>query len=157
MKNNNKGFTLIELLAVIIVLAIVMVLAATTVLPYMSTAREDAFRLEATNVITSAQNAIDLYNLKEIKLKNNENSCKKDNTICFSVSELIDLGIYEGDKNVYSGSVIVDLTNSKIPSYTLYLKKNDEFKIVGGTHKNYKDNGVMSSENWSENYEKCSC
>ena len=57
---NRKGFTLIELLAVIVVLAIVMVLATTTVLPYMTKAKEKAFRIEATSVVQAAKNAYDL-------------------------------------------------------------------------------------------------
>jgi len=156
---NKKGFTLVELLAVIVVLAIVMVLATTTVLPYMGKAREEAFRLEATNVVKSAESAVDLYSLGEIKLKNNANSCKNSekNTICFTVNELIDLALYEGDKDVYSGSVTIDLTDTKIPSYLLYFKKNDEFKIIGGTHKDYNENGVLSNDDWKEDYGKCNC
>ena len=103
MKNNN-GFTLIELLAVIVVLAIVTVIATQSILPYMSNARPDAFGIEATNVVQSAESAVSFYNLNKINLKNNTSSCKKDKIICFTVAELINLGLYEGDTDYYFDS-----------------------------------------------------
>lgn len=176
---SNKGFTLIELLAVIIILGIVSVIGATTVLPYMSKSREKAFRIEATEVVNSAQEAVRLIDLGQASLKDDENSScivghdlydedengipiesswKPGTTYCFTVEELIDLGVYTGDKNSLSGSVFVDSYDDNTPSrYTLYLKKNDEFKIIFGRESNYKDNGELSSEDWNDYYATCYC
>jgi len=154
---NNKGFTLIELLAVIVVLAIVMVLATTTVLPYMSDARQNAFKIEASNVISAVDNAKDLYNIGKIKMNSNAKiSCATATKICFNVDELINLGIYEGDKNSYDGKITVANYNTPTPTYELYLKKNDEFKILGGTLKDYT-NASLSTGDWAASYTECSC
>lgn len=156
---NNKGFTLIELLAVIVVLAIVTVLATRSVLPFMSSARVDAFRIEASNVIKSAEDAVDLYTIQQIKLKNNTLSCIKDNVLCITVEELINLGLYDGDKESFSGKVLVNISNLKSPSYTLYFQKNSEFNINGGTEKDYVNNGTVNNGGWtsSNGQSVCSC
>ena len=163
MKNNN-GFTLIELLAVIVVLAIVMVLATTTVLPYMTEARESAFRIEATTVIDSAESAKDLYTLGKVKINNDSDSCVDATTkkMCFTVDELITLGIYDGNKDDFDGKVLIENYNTNTPSYTLNLKKNSEFAIIGGTVKDYSNNtteggalGVVA--NWADANATCSC
>ena len=159
---NNKGFTLIELLAVIVVLAIVMVLATTTVLPYMSTAREDAFRIEASNAVEAADMAMNLYTLGDYtfsndgtdKLTNGEDGTK---TACFTIQKLIDISAYNADKETFEGKVIVT-TKDKKKSYTLYFKKNEEFKIIGGETNNYnnKDIALQNTENWTDDYSECS-
>ena len=159
---NRKGFTLIELLAVIVVLAIVMVLATTTVLPYMTKAREKAFRIEATSVVQAAKNAYDLYNLNQIKLyDNNAPSCKNSAWICFTVEELIDLGIYTGDKNEYKGMVYIHNGGDyKInPVYELYLKKGNEYAIIGQIKENYNDSGEIDDiADWDDSYSSsCNC
>lgn len=161
MKNNN-GFTLIELLAVIVVLAIVTVIATQSILPYMSNARPDAFGIEATNVVQSAESAVSFYNLNKIDLKNNTSSCKKDKVICFTVAELINLGLYEGDSNSYKGKVLIDVTNSANPSYTLYLQKGAEFSIVGSNETDFVNNksdlieGGFADDKVTE-YTTCTC
>ncbi|MBQ7031160.1 MAG: type II secretion system protein [Bacilli bacterium] len=158
---NRKGFTLIELLAVIVVLAIVMVLATTTVLPYMTKAREKAFRIEATSVVQAAKNAYDLYNLNQIKLyENNAPSCRNGGWVCFTVEELINLGLYTGDKNEYSGSVYINDRYDKInPEYELYLKKGNEYAIIGQTEENYNEYGTLDSvEDWEDRFSStCNC
>ena len=158
---NKKGFTLIELLAVIVVLAIVMVLAVTTVLPYMNNAREEAFRIEATSLVDAAEKAKDLYTLNQVTIENsatNVDSCSSTNKICFTVKKLIDLGIYEGDVNSYSGKVEITNISSKTPTYTSSIKKNNEFKIIAGTAKDYtnKDTSLSTAE-WKDEYAKCTC
>ena len=157
---NKKGFTLIELLAVIVVLAIVMVLATTTVLPYMTQAREKAFRIEATSAVEAASNAYDLYTLNQISLGGSETtSCKRTNYICFTIAELVDLGLYEGDVTNYSGTVTIDTTNSKNPSYTLNFKKGTEYVLIGQTGKNFNDNGTLGNvADWADDDEgQCTC
>lgn len=158
---NNKGFTLIELLAVIVVLAIVTVIATRSVLPYMSSAREDAFGIEATDVVESTNDAIDLYNLNKIKLKDKK-SCVKGNVFCFTVEELVDLGIYSGDKDTYKGKIIVDITNSASPKYTVYLQKGSEFSINGSNDTDYvnKKDGIVNggfANDKVDEYTTCTC
>lgn len=158
---NNKGFTLIELLAVIVVLAIVTVIASSSILPYMSNARVDAFEVEATNVVKSAKSALDLYNMNQVSLKGNTSSCKKDNNICFTIKELVDLGIYKDKADNFSGKVLIDVTNSTAPTYTLYLQKGAEFNITGGTETDYVDSTAINNGGWSDadatSYSTCSC
>ena len=159
---NNKGFTLIELLAVIVVLAIVTVIATQSILPYMANARPDAFAIEASNVVKSAQDAYNFYNINEVKLKNNESSCKVTNKICFTVEELINLGLYDGDKDTFKGKVIIDITDSKNPEYKLYLSKGAEFSITGSIETNFVENKMdIDDGGWSEidaeTYTKCVC
>lgn len=160
MKNKN-GFTLIELLAVIVVLSIVTVIATQSILPFMSNARPDAFRIEASNVINSSQDAISFYNLGKITLDNNANSCKKGNVVCFTIAELIDLGLYKGDKDIYKGKVLIDVTTATSPTYTLYLQKGAEFNIKGGTETDYVDNGTINNGGWTDaeltEYTACDC
>lgn len=156
---NNHGFTLIELLAVIVVLAIVMVLATTTILPYMSDARERAFRIEATDLVSAAKKAKELYDLGEVKINtSSENSCLNTEKICFTVAELIDLGIYDGAKDKYKGKVEITSYKDKQPTYTLYLTKGTEFYINGGTAIDYTDTNVkLTSNEPSTGYDICTC
>ena len=161
--NNQKGFTLIELLAVIVVLAIVTVLATSSLLPLGTETREAAFRLEATNAVKSAKAAKETYDLGNLDLeKSNTNSCYNNETkkMCFTIASLIDLGYYDldpDDKETFKGHIDIDLTNSKKPKYTLYFKKNDEFRFVGLNHTNYNENGDIDNDLWNESYESCSC
>ena len=161
--NNKKGFTLIELLAVIVVLAIVATLAISSMLPLGTEAREKAFRLEATNAVKSAKSAKETYDLGNLNLDStNTDSCYNSTTkkMCFTIASLIDLGYYnldEDDKETFKGHIDIDLANSKKPKYTLYFKKNDEFRFVGLEHTNYDKNGEIDNDVWNESYESCSC
>ncbi len=161
--NNQKGFTLIELLAVIVVLAIVTVLATSSMLPLGTETREAAFRLEATNAVKSAKTAKETYDLGNLNLDSTgTKSCynKETKKMCFTIESLIDLGYYDlddDDKETFKGHIDIDLTNSKKPKYTLYFKKNDEFRFVGLNHTNYDKNGDIDNDVWNESYESCSC
>ena len=156
----EKRFTLIELLAVIVVLAIVMVLAVTNVLPMMSQSREKAFRIEATNAVQYAEDAFQLYKLNAIKLNtDSKKSCKNDEIkkMCFTIDELIDLQLYQVDKGIFSGHVDIDISDENRPKFTLYFKKNDEFRIVNQTFNSFVDNGTLDNAAWDESYNSCSC
>ena len=144
---NNKGFTLVELLAVIVVLGIVTVIGTTTVLPLMSESREKAFRTEATNVLKSAENVKDLVALNQITLP--ATSCNNTTKMCVTIDDLIDLGYYKGNKDNYSGTVTLNKTNDV---FTLNLKKNAEFAIIGGTANDYiNDTADLSAvASWTE-------
>ena len=160
---NKNGFTLIELLAVIVVLAIVATWAISSVLPLGTEAREKAFRLEATNGVESAEKAKETYDLGGLKLETtNVNSCYNPSTkiMCFTVSSLVDLQYYDldaEDKETFKGRVDINLTDRKKPVYTLYFKKNDEFRFVGLTTKNYTKHGDIDNASWDEKYETCTC
>lgn len=158
---NNKGFTLIELLAVIVVLAIVMVLATTTVLPLMTTARENAFRIEATDVLNAAEAAKDLYYLGELKFgttsAEKQSKCMNTTKMCFTVDSLIDLSIYKTEKGTFTGKVEIDITDPKKPVFTLYFQKGDEFRFVGLKYNSYKDDGTINNDTWKAAYNTCSC
>ncbi len=162
MKNKN-GFTLVELLAVIVILGVITILATSTMLPMGTETRETAFRLEATNAIKSAKTAKETYELGTLNLaSDNANSCYNPTTkkMCFTIASLIDLGYYNldpDDKETFKGHIDIDLTNNKKPKYTLYFKKNDEFRFVGLTHTNYAKNGEIDNDVWNESYESCSC
>ncbi len=54
MKKKN-GFTLVELLAVIVILAVLVLLAVPSVLKMMDGAKENAFNIEAENIIDGAK------------------------------------------------------------------------------------------------------
>ena len=161
MKKN--GFTLVELLAVIVVLGIVMVLATTTVLPLMEESRVKAFRTEATAVIETASTVKDLHTLNQVTIPST--SCATSTKICFTVDDLIDLGYHKGNKDVYDGTVTIDIASDV---YTLNLKKNNEFAIIGGNVKDYiatttdnTTNGVYGAldavSSWPEAGYTCSC
>ncbi len=156
---NKRGFTLIELLAVIVVLAIVMVIATTTVLPYMSEAREDSFRIEASEVVKTANTAMGLYNLGQIKTNNDAASCinKTTKKACFTVDYLIDNNVYDADKGTFVGKVDITNYDSSTPTYTLYFKKGDEFILAGETYEDYNKNGTLKTEWNKETNESCSC
>ena len=159
---NKKGFTLIELLAIIALLAIVIILALSILLPVGTEAREKSFRLEATNVIKGTENALKDYNSEKIALdESSTDKCYNNETksICFTISSLIDLGYYnldDGIKENFKGKVILDLTDNN-PTYTLYFKKNDEFRFVGLKYKDYSSNGELDNDDWEASYESCSC
>lgn len=158
MLKNKRGFTLVELLAVIVVLAVVMVLATTTILPYMSTAREDAFRIEATYIVQAGENALNVLNLGQINVDGDENSCVKGKTYCFTVKALVDKGLYDADNDNYVGKLIIGADDPKNVSYTLWLNKVGNFNIIEGTATDYNQKNVpITNGTWSESYEKCEC
>lgn len=148
---NKKGFTLIELLAVIVVLAIVMVLATTTVLPYMNTAASKAFVTEANGAIDAASQAITLMSIGSIDEPTTGADYKKTVTesegvtttkYCFSLKQLVELGIWTKDIDAvsgttpeYAGTVVATKTsNSNAYSYAVEMHNADLYvKSAAGT------------------------
>ncbi len=156
MKRKN-GFTLIELLAVIVVLAIVTVLATSTILPYMGSAREDAFKVEAANAINAADYVMNLYTLGDFKFDESGTTSKYDASskkACFTIAALIDAGAYDADKNTFTGRVIID-KSGKQSSYTISLKKNEEFRLVKAKGRDFKDAPLSAADDWEESDEVC--
>lgn len=153
---NNKGLTLIEIVSIIVVLAAVIIIAATITLPKMSTARDQAFRLEATKMVEASKEAIKRVEKEEINVSNNEESCHYENKYCFTVKYLSDNNLYIDNNKGYTGKIEV-VTDSGKPMYILYFKKNDEFKIIGGTREHYENDKIITADMWQEEYEKCNC
>ncbi len=143
---NKKGFTLIELLAVIVVLAIVMVLATTTVLPYMENARMKTFAVEANEAINAASEVMTLKVIGSITptdLGENGDDYQSytDGNYCFSLTKLVDLGIWKKDKkdigaDHYEGYVQV-ITSNPSKAYVYKVKMHNESLYItngeGGT------------------------
>ena len=151
--DKKNGFTLIELLAVIVVLAIVTVLAVRNILPFMTDSKKKAFEIDAINVVKSAEDAYNLYQLGEINL-NGSTSSKFDNTICFTIEELINLGIYQGDKKIYTGKVLIDIKDTNNLKYKLYFQKGTEFNIIGGLGTDYTNSNSVKFGGWNSNETK---
>lgn len=151
MKNmkGKKGFTLIELLAVIVVLAIVAVLGAGLVLPALTSARKNAFIVEANNAIDAASRAVSYYQIgtltstqindagatgKKAKYTYTNSSTVKE-TFCFTLDSLVALGVFDKkDLTGYEGTikVTVPVSNNTAFTYTTSMKNND-FAIPNAT------------------------
>lgn len=145
MKNNN-----LPLLISIVVLVFLMVLVGISSSLTLHSTREEAFRVEANKILASSKKAV-----KKVEILDNEDNCKiDDNRYCFTVKNLIDNKLYAGDSDKYIGKVIYDKKNN---SYELYLKKNDEFKIIAGSSTDYTKSGILAIEEWKENYRICEC
>ena len=126
----KKGFTLIELLAVIVVLAIVMVLATTTVLPYMATARKEAFALEANTAQEAAAQAISLITIGSVT----SNYTKTDTGYCFTIADLRALGLFTKEDTNYAGVVQVVQTGN---AYNYLVKmKNSAYYVSQAVENN---------------------
>ena len=162
MLQSKKGFTLIELLAVIVVLAIVTVIATQSILPLMKNAKIDAFATEASSIILSAKSVIDMHSLNKVDIDNDDNSCIHENKVCFTIDELIDLGVYEGNKDKFSGKVDIDISDRNNLKYNLFLEKTNEFNIINSSETDYSKNknainkGGFTEEDIEE-YTVCSC
>ena len=142
MKNNN-----LPLLISIVVLVFLMVLVGISSSLTLHSTREEAFRVEANKILASSKKAV-----KKVEILDN---CKiDDDRYCFTVGNLIDNKLYVGDSDKYIGKVIYDKKNN---SYELYLKKNDEFKIIAGSSTDYTKSGILAIEEWKENYRICEC
>ena len=148
-------FTLFELIAIICLLASAII-TTTVTFPKFSRSREQAFRVEATRIVENTEEAIAKYKDKKLQIKNDENSCVVGEKYCFSVNELINQKLYKEKKKTFSGKVEIDFSENE-PTYNVFFKKNDEFKIIKGFRKSYLDHGLLSDEVWLEEYEKCNC
>ena len=162
---NNKGFTLIELLAVIVILAIITVLATTSILPYFSSAREDSFRIEASNAVKSAKTLMNAYDLGQFKFDTTgTGSCKNSSVACITIARLIEANLYDGDASTLAGKVVIDLTQSQeAERYTLFFRKGNEYYITNGRLISYvdKENEHPLDEAWDTDqeaeYTSCTC
>ena len=152
----NTKFTLIELIAVVVLLGMSIIIMSTITLPKMTNSREKAFRVETTKIVKATEKAIKDYKLSKFVVQNNSDSCAIDERYCFSIKELVNLRYYDGNINHYSGKIEAYKSDDKL-SYSVYVKKNDEFKIIAGYREDYTENGLLSIESWNEDYEECNC
>ena len=152
----KRKFSLLELIAITIIVSFFIVLALVSALPAASKAREQAFRVESTKIVESAESAVKKISNKELEIEESDNYCRKDNKYCLTIRALIDTNNYDSVNSNYSGKVIVYLADNNT-KYEVYIKKANEFKIIGGFRNNYKEHGVLSIQNWNEDYEKCIC
>ena len=151
----NTKFTLFELFAMICLLASIII-TTTVTFPKFTRSREQAFRVEATRVVEDTEEAIKRIKDKKLQITNDDNSCNLGEKYCFTVKELIDLELYDGNPKNFSGKVEIDYTNPE-PTYNVFFKKNDEFKIIYGFRKSYIDFGKLSQDNWLNEFETCNC
>ena len=147
MNKKNQLPLLISVVIIVFMFVLVGISSALT----LTTNREKAFRTEANKILKASVDA----SKRKIKTKNTAEACKIDNDrVCYTVKYLIDNDLYDGDINKYSGKVIYD---SKNESYELYLKKTDEFRIIGGSSNDYNKVGILARESWQEDYTICTC
>ena len=154
METGNSKF--LKLVGVIIVLLLIVIIAILS-MPRMEEAREKSFRVEATRIIDAAKVALKDYNSGKINLKNNTASCKKNNEICFKISELSELKYYKASTSDYIGKVVIDTRDANNVMYYLYLKKSADLRIIGGFREDYVNMGTLSIADWEEEYETCNC
>ena len=151
--NNSK---LLSLVSIVVVFFVAIIVLLSLSINKASEVREQAFRKEATNVVESANKAIKKYNENTLTFTNNENVCKKDKVFCFTVKYLIDNKLYDGNENMFSGKIEID-TSKNDSAYSVYFKKGDEFKIIGGFRSDYTKHGTLSIATWNSDYETCTC
>ena len=145
----------LPLLISVVVLVFLMVLVGVSSALTLTSTREDAFRIEATNVLKASKDATRKLEDEKIKLLNNSQNCQVDeNRYCYTISYLVNNKLYDDDSERYVGKVIFDKENV---SYELYLKKNDEFRIIAGSSTDYTKSGILAREEWKEEYEICEC
>lgn len=152
----QKKYSLLELISVTTLVSFFIILALVNALPAASKAREQAFRVEATKIVESTEKTIEKINNKEFEIEENDEYCKIDNKYCLTINSLIETNNYENVNSNYNGKVIVYLDKDNT-QYEVYIKKGNEFKIIGGFRNNYKEHGVLSIQSWNEDYEKCTC
>lgn len=157
MDTKKKNLFLL-LICIIIVLLFVIVILSMTSLPLMTSARENAFRIEANNIVKAAEkvyndNKNNTYEITE----NNTNICKIERKICITINKLNSDNYYNNNKNIYKGKVEIIIPDSGNAVYTLYLRKGAEFNFVGLNYMNYTDYGQVNNASWLEEYEICNC
>lgn len=148
--NKTTSKDIVKLLAIIVIL-LVFILALVGTSLTLSSSREDAFRTEANKILDATSIVIS----DNLELTNDAKSCKvDDSSYCITVDYLTDNKLYSEGDNTYTGKVIYNIEKE---THELYLKKNDEFKIIGGLSKNYNKSGTLSYEEWLEEYSICEC
>lgn len=154
MKDKKRN-PLVLLICIIILLIFAIIILSFTSIPLMSSARENAFRIEANNVVKAAEKLYDSYKSDNLEIANDENSCKNDKYICVTIDKLAQDEYYAN--NGYRGKVVIDITDIDNPMYKLYLTRSAEFRFVGLNYTNYTDYGQVNNEPWKDIYEICDC
>ncbi len=130
-------------------------------LPIMSSVREKAFRIEATNIVEAAKDAKKLYDDGNLNFGSTnvekQQKCITSTKACFTISSLIEAKTYKNDNSNFNGKVEIDFTDSNNPVYTLWLQKGDEFRFVNLKYTNYKEDGTINNDSWQASYNTCTC
>lgn len=156
-KKDNKNSVLICVICILIVIIGIGILG----LPIMSSVREKAFRIEATDIVEAARDAKKLYDDGNLNFGTTnvekQQKCISSTKACFTISSLIEAKTYKNDKNKLNGKVEIDFTDSNNPVYTLWLQKGDEFRFVNLKYTDYKENGTINNDSWQASYNTCTC
>ena len=117
---NKKGFTLVEILCVIVILAIITTIASANIVNLTRDSKEKLYCTKLELIKTSAKNYARKY---EKELSNSTNYDEGYPSLNIKVSELVEAGVYEADKD---GVVLNPKDNSSMNNIiiTLYLKNN---------------------------------
>lgn len=128
---NKKGFTLVELLAVIVILAVLVLLAVPSVLKMMDGAKENAFEIEAENIINGAKlkYADDLLD-SSLPTAITVTITSDVTGYCYALSDLSDYVDKTFGSNV--GSVLIDATNN---SYYIWYADGTNSVTASTTNK----------------------
>jgi hypothetical protein len=151
-KNIVKHLFVISLFVLLLIIVII-----SSLLSEASKSREKAFRSEATKIVNAAKKAVEKINKDVFVFGEGNTSCRYNQLFCFTIEDLVKMDLYDGDFKQYIGKIEVDAVDPFNIKYNLFFKKNNEFKIIRGIHKDYIDKGIMSIEPWKEEYSTCTC
>lgn len=155
MKDKKRN-PLVLLICIIVLLVFTIIILLMTSMPLMTTARENAFRIEANNVVKGAETALSEYNNDKLVInENNENVCINEEKICMTIDYLSDNSYYKN--NNYRGKIEINIKDINNPMFTLYLTRSAEFRFVGLSYTNYTDYGQVNNDVWLDEYETCTC
>ncbi len=156
MKEKKRN-PFVLLICVIVLLVFAVIVLALTNIPLITSARENAFRIEANNVVAAGRKIYSSYLKGEYDIGDKEEkACIMENRkICVSLDKLLEDDYYK-NKN-YRGKIEIDITDSNNPIYILYLAKGAEFRIVNLTYTNYTEYGQVNNGLWDTSYESCEC
>ena len=148
---NKRGFTLVELLAVIVVLAIIILLAVPAVTKILDRTRVNAFVVEVNELTKVTRTAYSNALLQGSSGKT---------TLCYTVDDLIDMGLIDKAKGDVNGAIVIDPTTgsggNSIRIYSYLSNKNYYVKNNGGSSSgNIIASDVRSLKNNTSVFSKC--
>ncbi|HOP66075.1 MAG TPA: type II secretion system protein [Bacilli bacterium] len=131
---NRKGFTLVELLAVIVILAVLVLLAVPSVLKMMDGAKENAFEIEAENIIDGAKlkYSDDLLDSTLPTALTVTISGSSVTGYCYDIYDLTDYVDKTFDAAKHVGSILIDSTNN---NYYIWYTDNGHSITASSTVK----------------------
>lgn len=85
---NKKGFTLVEILAVIVVLGLLIVIIIPTVNNLIKDSEDSLYNEQISNIVNAT---------KQYMVEHSELLPDEDESVCISISDLIDNGVIDND------------------------------------------------------------